>query len=123
MALIVTLIVLLLALALLSAGMFVFVFVRRPVPSYDTPEALDASRWRDYRDPLYRGICWLRDRNPETVTVESFDGLRLSGRFLPRDHARGALILLHGYRSSPEIDVTAGLSQYYAMGHGHQGAL
>lgn len=116
MALIVTLIVLLLALALLSAGMFVFVFVRRPVPSYDTPEALDASRWRDYRDPLYRGICWLRDRNPETVTVESFDGLRLSGRFIPRDHARGALILLHGYRSSPEIDVTAGLSQYYAMG-------
>ena len=50
MALIITLLVLLLALALLSAGMFVFVFVRRPVPSYDTPEALDASRWRDYRD-------------------------------------------------------------------------
>lgn len=106
----------LLVLALGSLGMFMFIFVRRPVPPCDTPEALDASRWRDYRDPLYQGICWFRDRHPEPVTVQSFDGLTLAGRFLPHENPRGALILLHGYRSSPEIDVLAGLSQYYAMG-------
>lgn len=106
----------LLVLALGSLGMFIFIFVRRAVPPYDTPEALDASRWRAYRAPLYRGICWLREHQPETVTIESCDGLRLAAQFIPHANPRGALILLHGYRSSPNIDLTAGLSRYYAMG-------
>ena len=107
---------LLLALALTSVGMFLFVFYRRAVEPYDNPETLDASRWRDYREPILAGLAWLKAQPTERMEIESFDGLRLSGLWVPNPAARGAIILFHGYRSSPVIDLTAGLQHYYAMG-------
>ena len=107
---------LLLALALASVGMFLFVFYRRAVEPYDNPETLDASRWRDYREPILAGLAWLKAQPTERMEIESFDGLRLSGLWVPNPAARGAIILFHGYRSSSVIDLTAGLQHYYAMG-------
>lgn len=107
---------LLLALALTSVGMFLFVFYRRAVEPYDNPETLDASRWRAYREPILAGLSWLKAQPTERMEIESFDGLRLSGLWVPNPAARGAILLFHGYRSSPVIDLTAGLQHYYAMG-------
>ena len=55
-------------------------------------------------------------QKPTRVTIQSFDGLTLSAQWIPRENARGTLDRLHGYRSSPVIDLYAGLSHYYALG-------
>ena len=107
---------LLLAALLLGAGMFLFIFYRRRVPDYTVPGAIAASRWRDYEAPMTQGAAWVAAQKPTRVTIQSFDGLTLAGQWIPRENARGTLVLLHGYRSSPVIDLYAGLSHYYALG-------
>ena len=107
---------LLLAALLLGAGMFLFIFYRRRVPDYTAPGAIAASRWRDYEAPMTQGAAWVAAQKPTRVTIQSFDGLTLAGQWIPRENARGTLVLLHGYRSSPVIDLYAGLSHYYALG-------
>lgn len=43
----------------------------------------------------------------------SYDGKRLHATFLPRENAKGTILLFHGYRSCWQIDFGASLSYYY----------
>lgn len=52
----------------------------------------------------------------ETVTVTSFDGLRLSALFLPASNARGTVILFHGFRSSPRHDFSFSFPYFSSLG-------
>ncbi len=47
---------------------------------------------------------WLTETPSERVSVVSRDGLKLSARYYPRENAKRAFLLVHGYRSSGEHD-------------------
>ena len=40
----------------------------------------------------------------EDLYITSFDGLRLHGRFLPLDGAKGTILMFHGFHSFPDAD-------------------
>ena len=61
-------------------------------------------------------MAFIREHQPETLTITSYDGLKLSGIFVPRPDARGTLLLFHGYRSSAMIDFSVSAPFYWAQG-------
>lgn len=79
-------------------------------------EAIQHSSLRRYEKELTEGFRWLAAQPAETVSVTSYDGLKLNGRYLPCENARGTLLLFHGWRSCPEIDFGCALPFYKSLG-------
>lgn len=73
--------------------------------------------YEPYRDKM---INWLKETRQfphETITVTSFDGLKLQGKFY--EYAPGAPIelMFHGYRGLAERDLCGGAQRCFALGH------
>lgn len=79
-------------------------------------EVLANSSFRHYKDFIVKAQAWLAQQPVEKVSVTSFDGLRLRGRFLPCENARGTLLLFHGWRSYPELDFGVAMEFYRSQG-------
>lgn len=43
--------------------------------------------------------CWLLKMPYETIHLDSHDHLKLKGIYLPRDHAKFTMVIIHGYHS------------------------
>ena len=54
---------------------------------------------------------------PQTLRVMSYDGKMLSARFLPREDAKGTILLFHGYRSSGLLDFGPELEFLHRQGY------
>ena len=55
---------------------------------------------------------WFYAQNPEEITVESFDGLKLVAYNLPAKNAKGTWLLIHGHQSAP-LREYAGLAKFF----------
>lgn len=107
-----------LALALLAAAWAVFAEAcfrsrRRGGPIEENVSPL----WSAYSDEVIRGVHWFQDRESEEVEIESFDGLRLRGRYLAHPEAKGTVLLFHGFHSDGCTDFSGVFASYYAMGY------
>ncbi|MBQ8345556.1 MAG: alpha/beta hydrolase [Clostridia bacterium] len=82
---------------------------RYPVPS--------GKEYEPFRDRMYQWIREARELPHRDVSMTSYDGLCLKGRFY--EYAPGAPIelLLHGYRGSAERDLSGGVARCFALGH------
>lgn len=69
-----------------------------------------------YAAPILAGQAWIESQNPQVVETESFDGLRLVGRYLPCRYPRGVAILFHGYRSRWNLDFSCSMEFYHKLG-------
>ncbi|MDD3242209.1 MAG: alpha/beta hydrolase [Eubacteriales bacterium] len=72
----------------------------------------ESDPWAPYRDLIAEGSSWIAAQNPERVTLQSFDGLKLAGFFLPCEHAVRTVLCMHGYRGSARGDF-APVARYY----------
>ena len=60
---------------------------------------------------------WFYAQNPEEITVESFDGLKLVAYNLAAPNAKGTWLLIHGHQSAP-LREFAGLAKFfYELGY------
>ncbi len=109
--LLILLIIVLLFLALGYAAFF-FACVRMPVQ----PDPAKSKSLRAFAEDISAGAQWFREQDPERVQITSDDGLRLVGWFLPAPDAKGTLLLVHGYRSSPFIDFGLTYQFYHSLG-------
>ena len=104
------LIILLVILALLFAAaayFFRFTFAR----------AKEGGDWGNKpTDP--RDIAFFEDPARQALEIRSRDGLKLVGHFLPAEaeEARGTLLLVHGYRSSPWTDFGIIYTYFHSLG-------
>lgn len=55
---------------------------------------------------------WFFAQNPEEITVDSFDGLKLLAYNLPAENARGTWLMIHGHQSGP-LREFAGLAKFF----------
>jgi fermentation-respiration switch protein FrsA (DUF1100 family) len=103
---------------LLIAGWrtFEFACVRKPGPDMTKRENLEHSHYEPIAGEMLAGMAFIREHRPETLTVTSFDGLKLSATFVPHPGARGTLLLFHGYRSSALVDFAISAPFYWAQG-------
>ena len=70
-----------------------------------------------YRDEMRRIFHQLNNRPCEIVTVTSFDGLKLSGRYYHVKDGAPLDIGFHGYRSHPITDFSGGTELSFQMEH------
>lgn len=70
-----------------------------------------------YDDIIKAGIQWTRNKGGSFVTIESFDGLRLSARYIENTESDVVMVLFHGYRSIAENDFSVAVRNYYEMGY------
>lgn len=65
---------------------------------------------------LRRGVSWYRAQPRETISITSFDGLRLAADYIPAEGtSRGRVLLFHGYHGGIE-DYSAALPYYHSLG-------
>lgn len=110
-----------LLLAALTAALeyfFRFAIVRKK-PSKKKKKSLSASKGLisldPYREKMEAGEAWILRQQPETVFIQSHDGLRLAGHFLNAG-SKKTLILFHGYRSRAYRDFSCVAEYYMGLG-------
>ena len=107
-----------LGMILLVAGMHSFrvCAVRKPQMSPHELLARRAKRWGLPPEALQGPVDWFLGQNPETLTVTAFDGIQLSGRWLPAEQSRGRVLMFHGHRSGGLEDFCTALPFYHEQG-------
>lgn len=73
--------------------------------------------YRPHRERMLAWIRELREMPCEEVSIRSFDGLTLRGRYY--EYAPGAPVelMFHGYRGNSERDLCGGVQRCFQLGH------
>jgi len=88
-----------------------------PYEGRDNPPKVTGSQYDPYRPEMRRLYHQLKDKPCEFVTVQTPDGLTLSGRYY---HVKDGAVLdigFHGYRSGPFTDFSGGSELSFQMEH------
>jgi len=80
---------------------------------YDFP---DGEIYRPYRKAMVDWVDAARAMPHEDVSITSFDGLTLRGRYFECQPDAIVELLFHGYRGSGERDLSAGIERCFALG-------
>lgn len=116
-----TVIILALALLYLLSGITVafvmlFGFVKRPAAGWPDPILkLSGGSREAFEKELNESKTWLSGKNPEQVSITSFDNLKLSAHILyaqEQENSKGTVICMHGYHSRAYFEF-AGFYQYF----------
>ena len=60
---------------------------------------------------------WFYEQNPEEISIESFDGLKLVAYNLPCPNAKGTWLLIHGHQSAPLREFATLAKFFYELGY------
>ncbi len=90
--------------------------LRAYVPDFTSPKFLKNTFLRPLVPTIEDSRQWLSQQEKEDWYVESHDGLRLHGIFVPKENAVGTLLFFHGYRSAYWIDFAGGMRFYHDAG-------
>jgi uncharacterized protein len=98
----------------------VYLFLFRPnilrsnAPVDDVPEK--EADLAPYLPELRRTAAWYKEQQKEKVQITSYDGLRLIAEYLPAENAKGTVICMHGFHSSPLRDFLPVVQFYHDGG-------
>ncbi len=99
--------------ALIAAVLFRYTIHRRPQKGERTHSAgLDP-----FDAMLQQGLAWSNEQHFETVTVQSWDGLRLQARFLFVPGSKKAVLMMHGYLADTMYEFSCGMRYFYEHGY------
>ena len=88
-----------------------------PKKGRDKISTFASHKYDPYRKEINRLFCQLSDRPYEEVSIKSFDGLTLFGRYYHVKDGAPLDIGFHGYRSSALTDFAGGSELSISMGH------
>lgn len=88
-----------------------------PPSDPDKAPNMDGSVYEPYRQEITRLYRQIRDRECETVSIYSDDGLKLFGRYYHVRDGAPLDICFHGYRSRSFTDFAGGSEMSFEMGH------
>ena len=88
-----------------------------PADNRDQLPPTDGPQYDPYREEMARIFRQLNDRPCEFVTIDSHDGLTLSGRYYHIKDGAPLDIGFHGYRSSPMTDFSGGSELSFQLEH------
>lgn len=74
--------------------------------------------WAAFSEENERELEWFESLKPETLTVTSFDGLKLYAEYLPSEGSDRTVLLINGYRSrGGKSDFGNVLRRYHELGY------
>ena len=87
---------------------------RDSVKEFDIP---DGEIYEPHREQMVQWIKEVRAMPHEDVSVTSFDGITLHGRYFEYDPAAPTELMFHGYRGNADRDLCGGVQRCMAIGH------
>ena len=72
---------------------------------------------KPYKDIYDEGINFFNKSKVKELQIKAKDGTLLNGSFIENKKSNYVIILCHGYRSTKERDVLAGIPNYYKWGY------
>lgn len=105
-------------LLLLVSGIYVFVIacVRRKELPWLVEEKIRKTPYGRYYDGMLAADQWLTRKCAKEISVQSNDGLKLCGLWIPAKNAVGTVLLAHGYRSTKLLDFSCAFEYYHESG-------
>lgn len=73
--------------------------------------------YNEFYSQIVAADKWLKENGCQDVFINANDGVRLHGLWVSNDHAKGTVILFHGYRSTYLVDSSMALEFYYSTGY------
>lgn len=89
---------------------------KRKPQKEDIIEIPEGEIYEEYRDVIENWIRSLRATPYEAVSIKSFDGLTLRGKYYEYEPGAVTEILFHGYRGNAERDLCGGVERCFALG-------
>ena len=104
-------------LLILVSGGYVFWVACRRMKEHPwlEPEKLKGTGYEKYAQHIQNSARWLKEHNARDVYVESHDGYRLHGLWIPAKNPKGTVLLAHGYRSTVLVDFGLIYDVYYKL--------
>lgn len=102
--------------AFIGAYVFLSACVRTKEFPWLDKEAMDKTPYGRFYDGIVYADTWLKEHTAADLYITSRDGLKLHGRWIPAQNAKGTIILAHGYRSTYLVDFSAVLDLYHDAG-------
>lgn len=81
---------------------------------YDLPPGKE---YEPYHDLLKQWMDEVRLLPFEAVSIRSFDGLTLHGKYYEYEKGAPIELMMHGYRGSADRDLCGGIQRSFALGH------
>lgn len=117
MQLVLFILIALIVLTLVSGGYaFVVACVRRKELPWLDEKAMKKTSYGKYYENIVVGDKFLKENPSQEVQIQSYDGLKLSGVWVPAENPKGTILLAHGYRSSKMVDFSLAFGMYHALG-------
>lgn len=73
--------------------------------------------YEEFHDVMTQWILGARALSHENVSIISFDGLKLCGKFYEFEPGAPIELMFHGYRGSAERDLSGGVHRCFQLGH------
>ena len=110
----------LVAVAVLGCAFYCFCvgfYAPRKKTDPDAIELPEGDIYDPYREDMTRWILEVRAMDAEEMSITSFDGLKLYGKYY--EYAPGAPVelMFHGYRGTAERDLSGGVQRCFRLGH------
>ena len=108
---------LILLVLLLSYFCFYLAFYnsRRPKKNAEEFEIPKGAAYEPYRDIMIQWMKELRETPYKKVSIKSFDGLKLCGKYFEYKPGAPIELMFHGYRGTAEKDLSGGIKRCFAL--------
>lgn len=108
-----------LLLLIVTAGIFLKIFysVRRKPKNAEKFSLPEGAVYVPHHEQMISWIKEIRAMERKDVSVTSFDGLTLCGKYYEYKKGAPTEILFHGYRGTAERDLCGGVHRCFAIGH------
>lgn len=78
-------------------------------------KVLEREGLKEHTEEFVKGVEFI-SQNADVAYVNSRDGIKLAALCIPKENAVGSILLMHGFRSSPQLDFGCVAEKYYNMG-------
>lgn len=78
--------------------------------------AIKRTQYGKFYEFITASDAWLKAHGAQDIYVQSHDGLKLHGLWVPAEDAKGTILLAHGYRSTMLIDFHMVYETYHNLG-------
>ena len=95
----------------------IFYSSRGKTPNLEEDPLPASEAYAPYREEIIRWIREIRTMEHTDVSIQSFDGLTLCGKFYEYQKGAPIEIMFHGYKSTAERDLCGGVFRCFELGH------
>jgi len=103
--------------AVISAGLYIFVFFNHPDKHKQPRQYLEGEQYAPYKDLFISYVDEIEELPCKRVFIRSFDGLKLSARYYETSPDAPVEILMHGYRAAAAGDFAGIFQILRKLGH------